>query len=160
MVTGEKSLAMSRLVTCPVCEQYEDRPESVRAHISAKRDDLHSGESGFDYDSQLGLDDDETGDETGDGSDTGLDEPQLDLDEDLSGNGPTPVPTKDDPDTGSEDDSGPTEVPTVQSVERDRDEDGNELVKLTLYGAGAYGVAKLLSGLGDQNRDPYNRDRL
>jgi hypothetical protein len=47
-------------VPCPLCDQYSGKPESVRAHISAKQDDQHRGQSGFDYDSELGLDQDVT----------------------------------------------------------------------------------------------------
>lgn len=120
---------MSSLVTCPVCGQYEGKPESVRAHISAKRDEAHSGKTGFDYDSELGLD---AGDQNGDRE---AESPETDPEGSAKQSEASPA-------------QEPVEVPTVESVERDRDGDGNELVKLTLTGAGAYAIAKLLS-----NRD-------
>lgn len=37
-----------RMVECPFCEGYEGEESAVRAHISSKIDDDHSGHSGFD----------------------------------------------------------------------------------------------------------------
>lgn len=135
---------MSRLVTCPICERYEDSPESVRAHISAKRDEAHRGESGFEYDEILGI---------GTGSNTKLTGSEQSLSSAETGDGDSPD-TDLDPEPEPGQGTGPTTVPTVKSVEQDEDEDGNELVKLTLYGAGAYALAKFLAGQsGDENRE-------
>lgn len=141
-------------VTCPLCEQYEAEPKSVRAHISAKRDETHQGESGFDYETELGLSEPESEpvpDETG--PDPGLGE-ALGTEMNETSSEPNRVPTRDGPDRDDpdQDDSEPTTIPAVQSVERDEDDDGNELVKLTLYGAGAYALAKLLAGDQERNR--------
>lgn len=132
---------MTGLVSCPLCGQYEGRPESVRAHISAKRDETHSGESGFDYDEVLGISDDPETEQ--DGAQQSFSSASAEVNQVNSAN----------PDDGKE----RTSVPTVQSVEQDRDDDGNELVRLTLYGAGAYALAKLLAGDQDQTQ---NRGRM
>lgn len=141
---------MTGLVSCPLCGQYEGRPESVRAHISAKRDEAHSGESGFDYDEVLGISDDP---ETKPGK-----VKQSFSSDPVDGNDSNPV--NDDRYQSYDRDEQtpePTLVPTVKSVEQDQDEDGNELVRLTLYGAGAYALARFLAGQQDGYR---RRDRM
>lgn len=32
---------------CPYCEDYAGKPDSIRAHIRGKTDELHKGKSGF-----------------------------------------------------------------------------------------------------------------
>jgi len=39
----------SRTATCPLCRDYEGEPESVEAHISAKTDPTHRGETGSNH---------------------------------------------------------------------------------------------------------------
>lgn len=53
---------------CPLCDEYEGKPESVEAHISAKTDEAHRGEVGRRWRTRIwkGLDTapaEETGDE-------------------------------------------------------------------------------------------------
>lgn len=131
------------VIPCPICDEYSGKPESVRAHISAKQDDRHRGESGFDYETELGLDQD--------GPDQ---EPESSPDPDG-----TPVPTQDQGGTvRSTDDSV-----EIQSVERDRTDDGKPVVKLVLAGAAIEGLSRALTGQGiaEQIRDSTdNRDRI
>lgn len=130
-------------VPCPLCDQFSGKPESVRAHISAKQDDRHRGESGFDYETELGLDQD--------GPDQ---EPESDADPDG-----TPVPIQNQSGAVRTTD----DAVEIQSVERDETDDGTPVVKLVLVGAAIEGLSRALTGQGiaDQIRNSTdNRDRI
>jgi hypothetical protein len=108
-------------VPCPLCDQFSGKPESVRAHISAKQDDRHSGESGFDYETELGLDRDSTETDTG-----------------------NPVPTSSEPEPGAD----PGDSVEIRTIEQDETEDGKPVVKLVLAGAAIEGLSRALTGKG------------
>lgn len=58
---------------CPVCGEFEGEPESVEAHISGSSDDLHQGEVGRHYRSELELVDGSDGSAGTTSPDTSLD---------------------------------------------------------------------------------------
>jgi hypothetical protein len=107
-------------VPCPLCDQFSGKPESVRAHISAKQDDQHRGETGFDYDDQLGLG---TEQETNSS-------PEQDSE-----------PAKQ---TSSEQ----SDSVQIRSVERDQTDDGIPVMKLVLTGAALEGISRAMTGDG------------
>jgi len=130
-------------VPCPLCEQFSGKPESVRAHISAKQDARHQGHSGFDYETELGLDQD--------GAES---DPEPDHEQDA-----TPVPTQNQGGTVQTSD----DAVEIQSVERDETDDGTPVVKLVLAGAAIEGLSRALTGKGlvGQIQDGTdNRDRI
>jgi hypothetical protein len=123
-------------VPCPICDRFSGKPESVRAHISAKQDNQHSGESGFDYETELGIDRDGTETDTG-----------------------NPVPTSSEPNPGTE----PGDSVEIRTIEQDEAEDGTPVVKLVLAGAAIEGLSRALTGKGlveQIGNDTGDRKRL